>query len=72
MPHILPWSANKTISYQTGDYYPVHYNAFARSAQSAETLQNTLRHTCRFVYKHDQSAVLFFCYLCLGAEDIFL
>ncbi len=30
MPHILPTSANETIGEETGDFYPVFYNAFAR------------------------------------------
>ncbi len=38
MPHILPALAIETISKETGDYYPVFYNAFARSTLSAETL----------------------------------
>ncbi len=53
MPHILPTSTNETISKEIGDYYPVFYNTFARSVQSAETLQNVKLHT-------DRSTVLFF------------
>ncbi len=44
MSHILLTSGNETIGEQTGDYYPVCYNAFTHSAQSAKTLQNALRH----------------------------
>ncbi len=57
-------SANETIGTETGDYYPVFYNVFAQSAQSAEMLLKALQHTVekrRFVvYKHDRSAVLSF------------
>ncbi len=31
MRHILPTSANKTVSEESGDYYPVFYSAFAWS-----------------------------------------
>ncbi len=75
MLHILPSSVNETISEETGDYHPVLYNAFVRSAQSAETLRNTLRHTDqkrRFaVYEHDHIAVLFFTISGWKQEDIF-
>ncbi len=61
---------------KTGDYHPVFYKDFARSAQSAETLWNTLGQTDwkrRFaVYEHDQSAVLFFTICGWRQEDIFL
>ncbi len=71
MPHILPTSSDETIGEKIGDFYPVFNNAFARSAQSAEMLQNALWQTDRkrrFVYdQHYQSAVLFFYYLCLEA-----
>ncbi len=36
--HILTSLANQTISEETEDHYPVFYNAFAQSAQSAVTL----------------------------------
>ncbi len=41
---------NTKASYETTDeeigvYYPVFYDAFAWSAQSAETLQHALQHT---------------------------
>ncbi len=46
-----------------GDYYPDFYNAFACSAQSAETLRSALQHTDGqrwfVVYEHDRSAVPF-------------
>ncbi len=32
MPLISPMSANETTGEEIGDYYPVFYNAFARSA----------------------------------------
>ncbi len=58
------------------DYHPVFYNASARSAQSAEMRQNTLRYTERkrqFVdYEHDRSAVLFFTIYSWKQEDILL
>ncbi len=38
MLYISPTPANETISEEIGDYYPVCCDAFARSAQSAETL----------------------------------
>ncbi len=64
MTHILPTSANETISEEIGDYYPVFYDAFARTTQSAETLRNASQHKDqkrRFVvYEHDRSAVVFF------------
>ncbi len=44
MPHILPTSANETIGEEMGDYYPVFSNAFVRSAQSVEMIQNALWH----------------------------
>ncbi len=44
MPHILPTSANEIISEETGDYYPVFYNAFAWSAQSAKTTKRLMAH----------------------------
>ncbi len=40
MSHILPTSANETISEEIADYYPVFYYAFTQSAQSVETLPN--------------------------------
>ncbi len=49
MPHILPTSANETISEEIGDYHPVFYNAFGRSAQSVQ-----------LSYERDRLAVLFF------------
>ncbi len=42
--HILPTSANETISEETVDYSPVFSNAFAQSAQPAEMLRNALWH----------------------------
>ncbi len=39
MAHILPTSANETINEGIVDYCLVFYSVFARSAQSAETLQ---------------------------------
>ncbi len=64
MPHILAASPNETISEESGTYYPFFYSVFARSAQSAEMLQNALRHTAkkrRFVVKkHNRGTVLFF------------
>ncbi len=42
MTHILPTSANETISEDIGDNCPVFFNAFPWSARSAETLQNAL------------------------------
>ncbi len=72
MPHIFPTSANKTIGDEFGDYYP----AFARSAQSAETLRNVLQYTDRnrpfVVFEYDRSAVLFFTIYGWKQENIFL
>ncbi len=67
--------ANKTIGDEIGDFYPVFYNAFAKSAQSAEKLRNTSQHTDqkrRFVVnQHDRSTVLFLLFT-FGGRRIFL
>ncbi len=72
MPHILPASANETISKETEDFSPVCYNAFARPAQSADTLQNTDLRRRFVVSEHYQSAVLFFTIYGWKHVDIFL
>ncbi len=47
IPDILPTTANETVGEEIGDFCPVFNNAFARPAQSVETLWNALRHTDR-------------------------
>ncbi len=67
MPHILPTLANEIIGEDTGDYYPVFYTAFARSAQSEETDQKR-----RFViYKRDRSTAPLFYFMWLKAGCYF-
>ncbi len=72
----LTQSVNETIGEETGDYYPVFYDAFSWSTQSAEMLQNALRCTDRkrrfVVYEPVRSAVLFVTIYGWRQEDIFL
>ncbi len=76
MPQVLPTLANETIVKEIEDNYPVSYNAFARSAQSAETLRNAAQLTDRkrrfIVHEHDRSAALFLTVCGWKQEDISL
>ncbi len=75
MLQILPSSANETIGKENGVNYPVLYNAFAQSTQSAvtKTLYGRQDQKRWFVVnENDQSAVFFFKYLWLEAEGYVL
>ncbi len=74
MPHILPTLANETIGKELGDYYPVFYNVFARSAQSAKMLQKALQYSDRddLLFTSIIDPLFSFLLLMVGSRRIFL
>ncbi len=68
----LTYGANETISGETEDYNPVFYNAFARSAQSAEMLRNTLQRVDQKRQFVDRLLIALFFTLYGWKEDIII